>query len=114
MKFWLGVTESVAHGVEEPTLNMVLAVLCKIKVGVVDVAKVLGLEVPIYRVPPAVLKLHWFDVSEPSESESCGAVEVASDNRNEGDVVPIPNVPRLPSNVKKGEVPGTKPEPNCR
>ena len=61
-----------------------------VKAGIVEVVKFDGDDVAMKRLPIIERKVHGFDVAEPSESASCGAVDDATCSVKRGDVVPIP------------------------
>jgi hypothetical protein len=85
-----------AHGVDEP-IDTDPAGLSPLerseRSGIVLVANVDGDDVPINMFPAIERNVHGFDVALPSDSASCGAVELAMLNVYPGDVVPTPTLP---------------------
>ena len=79
--------------------------LKSVSVGVDVVAKVVGDDVPMYKLPPTVRKVHGLLVLEPSVSASCGAVELEMVSAYAGVVVPIPMLPKAPTRSASTEEP---------
>jgi hypothetical protein len=65
----------------------------KDRTGVLEVAKVVGDDVEIYRLPLMVRKLYGADATEPSVRVSCGAVEEDTVSAHCGELVPMPTLP---------------------
>ena len=80
--------------VAELTVSSPLALIDK--ADAVEVAKVEGEDVAMYRMPPAFLKDQWLSPGIPSESVSCGRVDEATWSAHAGVEVPIPNRVLLP------------------
>ena len=75
----------------------------------VEVAKVLADEDARKKLPLMERKVHGLEVSDPSESASCGAVDDASVNVHLGVVVPKPTAPRAESKALKATAPNDAP-----
>jgi hypothetical protein len=75
----------------------------------VEVANVSGDDVARYKLPFIERNVHAADVSEPSDSANCGAVDDAIWSVNLGDVVPNPTVPRAESKALSATAPSAAP-----